>query len=494
MIGSLPPALAALSKQSPKNEIIVLIPKYSAVSEAQFPLKLHPGKIRIPMGSAIEEGFVWSLERKSRRAGTTEGLNFPKNLSIYFIESKKFFSRSSLYRAKDGKDYADNDLRFMFFSRAALEFCKFIDFKPDVIHAHDWQTGLVPGYLSTLYQNDSFFQKTVSVYTIHNIAYQGLFPRRTYDLSGFDAKDFTPDKFEYFGHLSYLKTGLVFANKISTVSPTYCKEVQSGTEFGRGMEGVLRSRAKDFSGILNGLGYADWDPAKDKHLTANFSAKSKDAADKKRICKKDLQRMMELPVDAAVPLFGMVSRLDPQKGFHLIGEMLPRAMEKGLKFQLAILGTGESDIEETLKEFSERWPDFVAVHFTFNEPLAHKIYAGSDFFLMPSVFEPCGLSQMIAMAYGTIPLVTPTGGLVDTVQPWDPEQRSGNGFLCDGVSSAALLKAFEDAVRFYPNGQDREKLMRNALGTRFTWDESAEKYMDLYSSAILSHLASVRLQ
>ncbi len=485
--------MASLAKQSPKSEIAVLIPKYSEISEARYPLKLRPGKLRIPVGGSVEEGFVWSLEKKGRRYKDDSLPAWPKNLSFYFIENKKYFSRSSLYRAKDGKDYADNDARFIFFSRAAIEFCKFVDFKPDVVHAHDWQTGLIPGYLATLYQNDSFFHKTVSVFTIHNIAYQGLFPRRTYDLAGFETRDFVPEKFEYFGHVSFLKAGLVFADKISTVSPSYCREVQASAEFGRGMEGVLRARAKDFSGILNGLSYADWDPAKDNHLTANFSAKSRDFIDKKRICKKDLQRMMELPVEENVPIFGMVTRMDPQKGFELIEEMLPRAMEKGVKFQLAILGTGDSDIEAALKEFSERWPDAVAVHFTFNEPLAHKIYAGSDFFLMPSLFEPCGLSQMIAMAYGTIPLVTPTGGLRDTVQPWDAELKTGNGFLCEGVSSAALLNAFESAVQFYSQGADRAKLVQNALATRFTWENSAARYMELYSSAILSHLAKVRV-
>ncbi len=498
MLGTLPAAVASLAKQSPQSEIVVFIPKYSVVNEAQYPLKLHPGKLRIPMGSSVEEGFIWSLDRpagarRGKKVNPSDLPAYPKNLSIYFIESKKYFSRDSLYRAKDGKDYADNDSRFIFFARAALEFCKFVDFKPDVVHAHDWQAGLIPGYLATLYQNDSFFQKTVSVFTIHNIAYQGFFPKKTYELAGFDPKDFVPEKFEYFGHFSFLKTGLVFAHKISTVSPTYAREVQGSAEFGRGMEGVLRVRAKDFTGILNGLSYAEWDPAKDRHLTANFSAKSKDWADKKRICKKDLQRMMELPLDENVPIFGIVSRLDPQKGFHLLGEMLPRAVEKGLKFQLAVLGTGDPDIEAALKEFSERWPDSVAVHFTFNEPLAHKIYAGSDFFLMPSMFEPCGLSQMIAMAYGTIPVVTPTGGLVDTIQPWDPDRKTGNGFMCDDVSSAALLATFETAVQFYPQLSDRTKLIQNALATRFTWENSAAQYMDLYSSAILSHLANVRV-
>ncbi len=470
-----------------------MLPKYSSVNELQFPLKLHPGKVRIPIGSAIEEGFVWSLDRNSRRAKTLEAYAFSKNLSIYFIESKKYFSRPSLYRAKDGKDYSDNDSRFIFFSRAVLEFCKFIGFKPDVIHAHDWQTGLIPGYLQTLYQNDAFFHKTVTVFTIHNIAYQGLFPKRTYELAGFSPADFIPEKFEYFGHMSFLKAGLVFAHKLSTVSPTYCREVQESSDFGRGMEGILKVRSPDFSGILNGLDYTEWDPSKDKHIAANFSVKSKDVLEKKRACKKDLQKLMGLPENEDVPLFGMVSRLDPQKGFQLIEEMLPRAVERGLQFQIAVLGMGDPDIEAALKEYSLRWPENVAVHFTFNNPLAHKIYAGSDFFLMPSLFEPCGLSQMVAMAYGTIPLVTPTGGLIDTIEPWDAAQNKGNGFMCDRVSSEALLKTFESAIKHYGRNLHHEKCVQNVLLTRFTWENSAAKYLELYSSAILSHLAKFRL-
>lgn len=482
--------MAALSKSTPKDQIAVVLPKYASIDENLFPLKLHPGKIRIPVAGRIEEGFVWSLNDRPRlrRRGESSQIPIPPNLTFYFIENKKFFSRSSLYRAPDGKDYADNDERFIFFSRAVLEFCKFVDFAPDIIHAHDWQTGLIPAYLSTVYQYDSFFHKTVSVFTIHNIAYQGMFPKKTFTAAGFDPAEFVPEKLEFFDHVNFLKAGLVFSNKISTVSPTYAKEVQTSSEFGRGMEGVLKTRAKDFTGILNGLDYQIWDPASDPHLPVNFSAKAKDIAQKKAACKKDLQDTLGLPAEVNIPVFGMVSRLDAQKGFDLVCDALPELLEEGREFQCAILGQGDPAIEKLLKDLIKLYPHKIALSTAFNEPLAHKIYAGSDFFLMPSVFEPCGLSQMISMAYGTLPVATPTGGLLDTVEPWNPESRRGNGLMCDNISVPDLVLAMEKALRLYGVPSDRQKIMQNALSARFSWEDSAQKYLDLYSSAILSHL------
>lgn len=449
-----------------KLKVVIVLPKYSLMDEYKFGLKTIPGKILVPIGDRIEEASVY---------------NFSDDLPVYFIGNKKYFDRPGFYRTAE-KDFEDNDERFIFFSRAVLEFCKLVDFRPDLIHSHDWQTALIPAYLKTLYRTDAFFRHTATVFSIHNIAYQGLFPKQSLFLSGFGWHDFTPERLEYYGQFSFLKAALVFADKIATVSPTYAREVQKNHELGRGLEGVLQSRAGDFIGILNGLNASEWNPATDKVLAAPFSFASKNLAEKKRVCKRDLQEIARLPVDDSVPLIGMVTRLDPQKGVQRVAEIAPELFEKGVKSQWVILGLGDKNIHDLLTSLSSQYPQQISFQIGFNNELAHKIYAGSDLFFMPSEFEPCGIAQMIAMKYGTIPVVTPVGGLLDTVHPFDPS--TGTGFISAEVSNAALLETLEKALQIYRDQDLWQRLVRNAMKQDFSWKAAAAEYLKLYQGAL----------
>lgn len=493
VLGSLPQAIQSrLQKEKQKgSQVAVVLPKYSLIEESSFSFKPLTGKILVPVGDRIETGTIWTLDPSKRASHSTPRPPHPphpphpqlKNLSVYFIENRKYFNRSALYRTEKG-DFDDNDERFIFFSRAVLELCKFIDFVPDIIHCHDWQTGLIPAYLKTLYHTDAFFHRTATVFTIHNIAYQGLFPKQTLFLAGFNWHDFTPEKLEYYEQINFLKAALVFADKISTVSPTYSQEVREKSEFGRGMEGVLKARSKDFFGILNGLDRSEWDPAKDSNLLARFSQKSKNLIATKKICKKNLQKTLQFSLNESVPLVGMVSRLDPQKGFGRVIEVVQELLHHGEKFQWVILGSGDKEIQELLTNLSKQFSKQISFQTGFNNKLAHKIYGGSDLFFMPSEFEPCGLGQMIAMRYGTIPVVSPTGGLLDTVFPWDQKTGKGTGFVSAENSASSLLESLQNSFKIYQNSVQWEKLVQNAMAQDFSWELSAGHYLELYKAAL----------
>ncbi|OGR83602.1 MAG: hypothetical protein A2902_00405 [Elusimicrobia bacterium RIFCSPLOWO2_01_FULL_64_13] len=457
-------------------QVLTVLPKYSSTRLTRLSLELLPGRMLIPVGAELEEALVWRLAGK-KPAGTRG------SHTVYFIDNEKYFDREGLYGTAQG-DYPDNDERFIFYSRAALELCKFVDFTPDLIHCHDWQTGFIPAYLKTLYRTDAFFNRTASLFTIHNVAYQGLFPRERFPLTGLDWADFTPDKLEYFNQVCFMKAGLVYADKLSTVSPSYAREIQSGPEFGRGMEGLLKDRSKDLSGILNGLDRAEWDPAHDPRILAGYSLKSKDVFSARQKCKKDLQAAVRLPEDPSVPLIGMVSRLDPQKGFDRVVKVLPQVLNEGNGTQCVILGSGQKDIEDSLRALAVRCPGQVRVETGFQNDLAHKIYAGSDFFFMPSQFEPCGLGQMIAMRYGSVPIVTPTGGLLDTITPWDPKAGTGTGFVALEMTDAAVKTALKAALKTARDPAAMRKLVRNCMSRDFSWDSPAEKYIRLYESTL----------
>jgi starch synthase len=475
VIGALPKALADLKSPGEKIEAAVVLPKYSLIDAAKFPLRALPGRFLVPVGEQVEETVVWTLGQSR-----AEDLGFAK-VSVYFIENRKYFNRPGIYQTPE-KDFPDNDERFIFFSRAVLELCKFLDFRPDVVHCHDWQTGLIPAYLKTLYRMDAFFNRTASVFTIHNIAYQGIFPKQSLFQAGFSWHDFTPEKLEYYDQLCFLKAGLVYADKVSTVSPTYCAEVQKEGGQGKGMEGILQSRAEDFSGILNGLDYSEWDPSKDELIPKKYSPKVRDWIERKKANKRTLQEFCQLP-QAEVPLVGMVSRLDPQKGFNRVVELIPQLLGAGTRMQWVILGSGDKRIRESLASIAKRYPREVSVHFAFDDQLAHRIYSGSDFFFMPSEFEPCGLSQMIAMKYGTPPIVTPTGGLMDTVAPWSAASRSGTGFVSKEISTEALAQSVQEALDAYSSGTPWVVLRENAMAQDFSWKVSAQKYLELFRKA-----------
>lgn len=447
-----------------KHDVRIVVPKYRKIDEKKFGLKALPYRMLIPIGDRCEEATI--------KEGKIDG-----KVPVYFVENKKYFDRGEIYRTAEG-DYEDNRERFIFFSRAVLETAKAVCFQPDIIHCHDWQTGLIPAYLNTVYKIDSFFNRTAAMYTIHNIAYQGNYYADTMNMAGFSWKDFSLDKLEYYGNLNFMKSGLVYANTLSTVSPTYSKEIQT-EDGGRGMEGILKSRAKDVYGIINGIDYQEWSPQKDNYIASGFSqADLKGKAE----CKKDLQKSYNLPANPNIPLIGSISRLDPQKGYDLVDEVMPELMKQ--EVQVVILGTGDKEIQDCLSGLAKKYPEKFGLKLEFNNALAHKIYAGSDLFLMPSRFEPCGLGQMISLAYGTIPIVNKTGGLADSIEDFSLKSSKGNGFVFSPAKTDKLKEALDKAVKIYKNKAAWKKLVANAFKSDFSWARSVNEYIKLYTKTV----------
>ena len=436
--GALPLAL-----EESGQEGIVIMPRYRAIQDAKFKI------------SRVKEDISYS------RIG--------KNIKVYFIENEQYFNRDNLYTDKNG-DYPDNLERFSYYSRRALELLKEIKFKPDIIHVHDWQVSFVPLYLKTLYANDAFYKKTKTVLTIHNIGYQGLFPKEEFPKLGLDWSLFDMERLEFYGKVNILKGGMVFSDLINTVSPTYSKEIQT-KEFGFGLEGVLAKRKKSLFGILNGLDYSIWNPETDKFIAAQFS--NKNVKGKLRD-KEDLQKFCNLPLAKGIPLFGIVSRLAEQKGFDILAEAIDAICN--LKLQLVILGTGDLKYHTLLSDIVKKYPKVISLHLKFDDTLAHKIYAGSDIFLMPSKYEPCGLGQLISLRYGTIPLVFKTGGLADTV-------NKDNGFVFYQYKSEALFKTIKGALTAFQDDKKWSSLVQKAMKCDFSWKESAKQYVRLYEKA-----------
>lgn len=453
--GALP---AEIAKALPGSRVFCFLPKYKAVDEGRHGLEKIPITLKIPMGERTEEGRLYR-----RRDGKIE---------TYFLENDKYYGRPGIY-GEGGRDYEDSAERYAFFCRAALEFCKIAKFQPGIVHCHDWQTGLIPAYLKTLYAKDAFFRKTRSVFTIHNMAYQGNFSKEYLHLTGLPWSVFTPEKIEFFGFMSYLKAALVFSDRITAVSPRYAREIRTDPKFGCGMEGLLAARAKNLSGILNGLDGEIWNPSKDPMIAAKFSVKSKDLLAAKAACKLDLQARAFLIPDAKSPLIGMVTRLDPQKGIKMVMEILPKMASEHPKTQWVVLGSGLPEIEKELEGNAKRFPGRFFFEKGFNDPLAHKIYAGADVFLMPSEYEPCGLGQMIAMKYGTVPVVTPTGGLLDTVTP-------SSGFICAEAAAPSLHETLWKALKTFENKTQWAALTNHGMKRDFSWKKSAREYAKLY--------------
>ena len=461
VIGALPKALKKL-----KHDVRVIMPRYKKIEAKEFDLKI------------IAQNIPVSFNKKVELATVMEGkINSKDPIRVYFVDNEKYYNRDDLYQTPLG-DYPDNGERFIFFSRAVLEITKAIDFKPDIIHCNDWQTGLIPAYLKTLYKLDSFFLRTAVLYTIHNIAYQGVFPKDVFYLSGFDLWDFVPQRLEYHGRINFMKAGLVYAEILNTVSKTYSRQIQTGKEFGRGMEGVLVYRKKDLYGIINGIDYTIWNPQQDQNIIAQYSL---DNLEGKIICKKNLQKISDLPVVSDIPLIGLIARLDAQKGLDILHEAIGRMMKMNL--QLVILGTGDPEYMELFKKIGKKYPRRISVSLKFDNKLAHKIYAGSDMFLIPSHFEPCGLGQLISFAYGSVPIVHKTGGLADTVDFFNPKTGKGKGFLFTEYKAKSLLEAIRIAIKTYKVKKKWDKLIRNTMEATFSWDKAARDYTKLYKKA-----------
>ena len=457
--GALPPQIARLG-----HKVTVYIPFYARL-RSQFPEPNYAVRsITVP------------FRYYNRFAGIVDG-GFRSGVQYYFVECPDLFDRPDLYGPAGG-DYPDNAERFAFFSRAVLEAAKILGV-PDVFHVHDWQTGLIPVYLETVYSLDPALARAATVMTIHNIAYQGAFPPATTEQLLLPWDVFTMDRVEQFDCFNYLKGGTVFADMITTVSRKYAEEIQTA-EFGWGLEGVVLARAARLRGILNGVDYDQWNPATDKNLAANYSPQNLAG---KQACRRDLLRVFGLDqVEETTPVVGIVSRLATQKGFDLVARIGEDLIRRDLA--VVVLGTGEPAIESFFRAWSERYPARVAVRIRYDDVLAHKIEAGSDIFLMPSRYEPCGLNQIYSLKYGAVPVVRATGGLDDTIDEWNPARRTGTGFKFAGYDRAGLLTTLDLALATFRDKVAWQILMRNGMEQDFGWQGAAAEYIKVYREAI----------
>jgi starch synthase len=401
---------------------------------------------------------------------------------VYYVANDAYFGRKGIYDDPEtGEGYPDNAERFIFFQLAALELLRRTGFRPDVVHCHDHQAALVPSYLKLLLRTDPFFAGAGSILTIHNLGYQGIFPPETMDLAGFPPGTLSPlSAFEFFGKMNFMKAGISHADLVTTVSPTYAREICE-PEHGFGLEGVLRQRGADLVGILNGIDPGAWDPASDPLLPARYTASDPSG---KAACRDELRRRMALPDKAGALVIGMVTRLAEQKGLDLLDEAMGRLMSRNV--QLVVLGTGQARFHALLREASARWPARLSATFGFSEELAHLIEAGADAFLMPSRYEPCGLNQMYSLRYGTVPIVRATGGLADTVVDADRDSAAGNGFSFGEYSAAAMLNAVDRAIAAFRDRERWLRLIRSGMAADFSWAASAAAYEKVYERAAAS--------
>jgi len=458
--GTLPHLLSAMG-----HSVRMILPLYRQIKSGNYDLNPMGVDIECTIGGKRHRGEIYRLKDKE------------PGMEILFIRNDFFFDREELYRdVKTGTDYDDNDERFIFFSRGLLEGLKKTGWVPDILHANDWQASLVAAYLKTVFKDDSFFSRSKSLLTIHNLAYQGQFPSMTFEKIGVENGLFAPaGPFEYWGKVNFLKSGIVFADHISTVSPTYAEEIQTSSDYGMGLEGVIRDRANDLSGILNGVDYSTWSPKVDKlipyrYSPANLSGKKKN--------KLELLNRANLPLRNEDPLVGMISRLDNQKGFDLLEAAMEYLMN--LRIQMVLLGTGDMKYHDYFRSVQSKYPDKFRVFLEFDNKLAHLIEAGADIFLMPSRYEPCGLNQMYSLKYGTVPLVRKTGGLADTVMNFDEISMKGNGFVFEKYDAADMIVALKRAIGLYGQKRIWHRIIKQGMAQDFSWDSSAQQYEKLY--------------
>jgi len=469
--------LADVSSALPKaikelgHEIRIMMPRYRFIGERKF--KLHDiirlKDIPIPLGNQTEVGnvkssFISDLKEK---------------VQVYFLDSEKFFGRDGVYQSPQSKkDYKDNDERFIFFCRGVLETLKRLGWQPDIIHCNDWQTGLIPAYLKTIYISDPFYKKIKTIFTIHNMAYQGAFPQESFEKSGLPKSVYKTEGVEAYGKFNFLKAGLFYADTITTVSEKYAHEICSSDEFGAGLNGLLEARKKDLKGILNGIDYHIWNPLSDNYIYRKYDAKSIEAKvdNKKALCNK-----FNLVYKESTPVIGAITRLVEQKGFELVADILEDLLKSDVQY--VMLASGEKDLEKRFETIQRKHPNKVGIFFGFDEELAHLIEAGSDMFLMPSKYEPCGLNQMYSMRYGTVPIVRATGGLDDTVEDYSTGGK-GTGFKFEKYDSKELLKAIQRALKVYQQPEEWKKIMRNGMQKDFSWEHSAKKYINLYKDLL----------
>jgi starch synthase len=465
VLGALPSALATRG-----HRVSVFVPKYASIAAGSVKLEGTGVSPTVNLGG---NATSFSLERViTGKSGPT----------VYLVGCGKYFDRADLYvDPKTGSDYIDNDERFAMFTHACLEAIRGLGGGVDVIHGHDWQTALAPAFLKTRYLGDPTFAKSRTVLTVHNIGYQGISPGERFHMLGLPEGYFYPvtGPVEYFGKVNFLKAGIALSDRVTTVSETYAREIQNSSEYGFGLEGVLRQRGAEVVGILNGVDYSVWSPNRDRRIPRQYHLKNLSG---KRECKTELLREAGLPIREKSPLIGMITRLADQKGLDLLSEVAEELF--ALPIQVIVLGTGDQKYHELLSGWQAEYPDKIKVYLTFNDALAHRIEAGADLFLMPSRYEPCGLNQMYSLRYGTIPIVRKTGGLADTVQDYNPATRTGTGFVFEEYSGDAMIGAIRRAIEVFPKKRKWNEILKAGMTADFSWDASAAKYDSLYRQLV----------
>ncbi len=446
-------------------EVSVILPAFRQAFECGEPIESLGIQVEIPIGSKRVVGEIL----RSYLPGT--------RVPVYLIAQDRYYDRPGLYQ-QNGEDYIDNCERFVFFSRAVMESIRLLNLQTDLLHCNDWATGLIPAYQATEYRWVPGYEQLATLFTIHNLAYQGNFWHWDMVLTGLDWKYFNWQQMEFYGHLNLMKTGLVFADALSTVSPRYAREIQSDPQ-GAGLEGVLRDRGNVLAGILNGVDYQIWNPQIDPHLPAKYDAHNPVG---KATCKAALQQELGMPIEADVPMVGMVGRLVDQKGLDLLATVVPQWLESS-PLQWVFLGTGDVMYEQTLRRLAAQYPQKMFVHLGFSEALAHRIEAGVDMFIMPSLYEPCGLSQLYSLKYGAVPIVRATGGLADTIVDATPlalQAGVANGFSFTEYSAAALNRALRRACETFAQPEIWSQMVATGMSQDWSWQRSAQQYIELY--------------
>jgi starch synthase len=462
VVEALPKALVAQG-----HDVAVVLPRYRNTQIKNNVIK----SLTVPMGTSL------------RFPAIADGAR-PGGVQYFFVDDPEYFDREQLYGA-GGRDYPDNPERFAEFTRAAIELAKQL-WLPDVFHCHDWQSALVPVLLRTAYNTDAQLSAIPVVFTIHNMGYHGLFPRDVLARIGLPESLFRMEALEFFGQVNYLKGGLVFSDYLTTVSRKYAQEIQT-SEYGHGLDGVVRARAGHLVGILNGVDYSVWNPEVDTLIAAHYSDRDLSG---KQVCKRDLLADFQLPEENLErPLIGIVSRFADQKGFDLMARVADVLRQENVA--MVALGAGEMKHERMFRDLSEQFPERLAVKIGYDNTLAHKIEAGADIFLMPSRYEPCGLNQIYSLRYGTVPVVRATGGLDDTIEPFDPVSGRGTGFKFSEYTPPALLEALQEALASYADKTAWRRLQANGMAKDFSWNASALEYARLYDRARKERIRTV---
>lgn len=455
--GGLADVAFALPKELRKlgMDVRIVLPKYKNIPE-EFKINMALLKeINVPVGWRNQYCGIQYLEYEG--------------VPCYFIDNEYYFKRDGIY------GFCDDGERFAYFDRAVLEMLAHIDFQPNILHCNDWHTGMIMPLLQEHFRQNPSYKDIKTIFTIHNLKYQGVFPGEILgELLNLGSEYFDVNKLEFYGGVSFMKGGINYADVVTTVSESYAQEIQS-PDYGEKLDGLLKERNQSLYGIVNGIDYDIFNPQNDPHIYANYSA---DTIETKELNKQKLQELLGLPQKKDVPLIGMVSRIDHMKGFELLFQVMEELLSKEL--QIVVLGTGDPYYENKLKEQAYRYPDKLAVKIMFSSDAAQKIYAGCDMFLMPSIFEPCGLSQLIALRYGTIPIVRETGGLKDTVKSYNEYNGEGNGFSFNSCNANDMLYTINRALEFYQNKDVWKKIVSNAMQGEYSWNRSAHMYQELY--------------